>query len=88
MSDNIYRVGDVVTAKIEYGMTGGSNLPPQQGRVIYVHPEGRYITVEFTFDIGTIRQSYMLRGRLPGMLGDEEDLSFSPNLLKKYAPNL
>lgn len=88
MAEEIYHVGDAVTAKVEFGLDGGSRLPPQPGRVIYVHPAGRYITVEFSYPYGTFRQSYMLRGRLPGMLGDEEEPDRIPNLLGKFAPHL
>lgn len=54
------RLGDEILAKIEYGMTGGSMLPPEKGRVVYIHPEGRFYTLEFRFDRGSFRESYPL----------------------------
>lgn len=43
------KVGDRVRRHIEYGMEGGGLLPMEEGVVVYVHPEGRFYTVEFTF---------------------------------------
>lgn len=66
------QIGDEILARIEFGMSGGSCLPPARGRVVYVHPKGRFYTLEFRYEKGSIRQSYPIRGRLPGMPGDEE----------------
>lgn len=60
------KVGDRVRARIEYGMEGGSLLPGEDGTVVYVHPEGRFYTVEFTFpgeypwERRRFRESYLL----------------------------
>lgn len=53
------KVGDRVRRKIEYGMEGGICLPPETGTVVYVHPQGRFYTVEYTFpgkEPGTVRK--------------------------------
>lgn len=59
----IPKVGDRVRRRIEYGMNGGPLLPPETGTVVYVHPEGRFYTVEFTFTgpwgVRRIRESYL-----------------------------
>ena len=66
------QLGDILTAKVHYGMEGGVMLPPEKGRVVYIHPEGRFFTLEFTFPKGSFRESYPLRGRVAGpMLGVE-----------------
>ena len=52
-------VGDRVTRKICYG-DGGSLLPAEEGTVVYVHPEGRFYTLEFNFPKGRFRESYLL----------------------------
>ena len=64
----IPKVGDQVRRRIEYGMNGGTLLPPERGTVVYVHPEGRFYTVEFTFTGrgGRVRkfcESYITEGR-------------------------
>ena len=43
------KVGDRVKMRINYGMEGGALLPKEEGVVVYVHPKGRFFTVEFTF---------------------------------------
>lgn len=59
----IPKIGDRVRRRIEYGMNGGTLLPPETGTVVYVHPEGRFYTVEFTFPgpwgVRRIRESYL-----------------------------
>ena len=62
------KVGDRVRRKIEYGMEGGTLLPAEDGVVVYVHPEGRFYTVEFTFPgkdgkVTKIRESYICEER-------------------------
>ena len=60
-------VGDRVRRHIEYGMEGGSMLPAEEGVVVYVHPEGRFYTVEFSFpgkepwERWKIREAYIMR---------------------------
>lgn len=36
---------------------------PMKNKVVYIHPLQRYLTVEFVFDGGTFRESFLLRGR-------------------------
>lgn len=43
------KIGDKIRARINYGMEGGGTLPMETGTVVYIHPEGRFYTVEFTF---------------------------------------
>ena len=56
------KVGDRVKRHVYYGMEGGTMLPAEEGTVVYVHPEGRFFTLEFTFTgpYGTrkFRESY------------------------------
>ena len=56
-------VGDRVMRKIYYG-DGGGLLPAEEGTVVYVHPEGRFYTVEFTFPgawgVRKFREAYLL----------------------------
>ena len=49
------KVGDRVKRHVYYGMEGGTLLPPEKGRVVYIHPEGRFFTAEFTFAKGSFR---------------------------------
>ena len=32
---------------------------PMTGTVVYIHPKGRYHTVEFVLPLGTVRESFM-----------------------------
>lgn len=43
------KLGDRVRRKVEYGMSGGMLLPEEWGTVVYIHPEGRFYSVEFVF---------------------------------------
>ena len=57
------KVGDRVRRRVEYGMEGGTLLPAEEGTVVYVHPQGRFYTVEFTFTardgrVERFRESY------------------------------
>ena len=58
------KIGDRVKCRICYGMEGGGLLPMEEGTVVYVHPEGRFYTVEFTFDgpygVRKFREAYPL----------------------------
>mgnify|MGYP007025047648 CR=1 FL=1 len=49
-------------------MSGGKGIPPQEGRVVYIHPKRRFYTVEFTYSLHGVtrsfRQSFPLRGRI------------------------
>ena len=42
-------LGDRIKARINYGLEGGGMLPKEEGVVVYIHPEGRFFTLEFTF---------------------------------------
>ena len=61
------KVGDRVKRRINSGMEGGRMLPEEWGTVVYVHPEGRFYTVEFEFpgrEPGKprrFREAYILR---------------------------
>ena len=52
------QVGDRIKARITYGMEGGTLLPSEEGTVVYIHPEGRFYTLQFTFPRGSFRESY------------------------------
>jgi hypothetical protein len=58
------KIGDRKKARINYGGEGGSLLPMEEGTVVYVHPEGRFYTLEFNFDGAwgrrSFRESYIL----------------------------
>lgn len=43
------KLGDRIKARINYGMEGGALLPKEEGVVVYIHPQGRFYTLEFTF---------------------------------------
>lgn len=61
------KVGDRVMRHIEFGMEGGTLLPMEMGTVVYVHPEGRFYTVEFSFSgkepgqVRRFREAYIMR---------------------------
>ena len=61
------KIGDKVRRRISYGMNGGTILPPEIGEVVYVHPQGRFYTVEFTFagrwGVRRFRESYISEDR-------------------------
>ena len=55
------RVGARCKKYICYGVdnhNGNCKDVPIQGRIVYVHPKGRYYTVEFPMPRGNIRESY------------------------------
>lgn len=62
------KIGDKVRRKINYGAEYGRELPPEEGVVVYIHPERRYYTVEFTFQKGStvrkFRESYPMKNRI------------------------
>ena len=43
------KLGDRMKARINYGLEGGGLLPKEEGVVVYIHPERRFYTLEFTF---------------------------------------
>ena len=62
--------GDRVRRRIN--TEGGSLLPPEEGVVVYVHPLGRYFTLEFIFTrpdgrTTRVREAYIL----PREAGDD-----------------
>ncbi len=59
------KVGDTVRKSISVSTTSGTTgdrtleeTVVREGKVVYVHPKGRFYTAEFTFRDGTIRESY------------------------------
>lgn len=56
-------IGDKVS-KIPEFLLGNETSPlrqkisPQTGTVVYIHPKGRYYTVEFKIGDGKVRESY------------------------------
>ncbi len=56
------RVGDRL--RLTPSIEGGCFLGEQPCRVVYVHPERRYYTVEFTFELGersgSFREAYII----------------------------
>lgn len=58
------KLGDRIRAKISYG-DGGGLLPAEEGVVVYVHPEGRFYTLEFSFPdryggVRKFREAYIM----------------------------
>lgn len=79
------KVGNIVWKKPEFGASGGQqSVPPQEARVVYIHPQRRFYSVEFTFSRGgvtrTFRQAYPLRNRITAVTADvkPEPLSERP----------
>ena len=78
-------VGDIVWKRPEFGAAKGQqSVPPQEARVVYIHPQRRFYSVEFTFTRGGVtrsfRQAYPLRNRITASTGDvrPETLSDKP----------
>lgn len=56
-------VGDIVRRK-SFAMKGDFNFAssdktPMEGKVIYIHPEGRFYIVEFTVRGGKVRECFL-----------------------------
>ena len=56
-------VGDIVRRK-SFAMKGDFNFSssdktPMEGKVIYIHPEGRFYTVEFSVRGGKVRECFL-----------------------------
>lgn len=62
------KVGDVLRKRPWTGQGGHQELPPQPCRVVYIHPKGRFYTVEFTYEDRGVRrafrETYPLAGRI------------------------
>lgn len=54
------KVGDKVTKPMKWTEVGRTVVERKsaKGRVIFVHPKGRFYTVEFRVGGGTIRETY------------------------------
>lgn len=58
-------VGDKVSCIPDF-LLGNETSPlrqkvsPQTGTVVYIHPQGRYYTVEFEMGDGKVKESYSL----------------------------
>ena len=74
------KVGDKIKRKIEYGAEYGSNLPPEEGVVVYIHPQNRYYTVEFTFPKGKIRESYPMKNKITNPTHETARIPIGPQL--------
>ena len=76
------KLGDRIKARISYGMEGGTMLPREEGTVVYIHPEGRFYTLEFTFPgprgVRKFRESY------PMQPDGEPEPEPDPHGLRKY----
>lgn len=59
------KLGDKIKCRIQFGMEGGGLLPAVEGTVVYIHPERRFYTLEFTFpgrepgEVRRFRESYL-----------------------------
>lgn len=78
-------VGDIVWKRPEFGAAKGQqSVPPQEARVVYIHPQRRFYSVKFTFTRGGVtrsfRQAYPLRNRITASTADvkPETLSEKP----------
>ena len=60
------KLGDKIKKKVRWievkeGPRGRTKMLPRGeavGTVVYIHPKGRYYTLEFTFSGGTFRESF------------------------------
>lgn len=78
-------VGDIVWKRPEFGASKGQqSVPPLEARVVYIHPQRRFYSVEFTFTRSGVtrsfRQAYPLRNRITASTSDvrPETLSEKP----------
>lgn len=55
------KIGDIVTRRpvTFYEELVGKTRPTMKGRVVYIHPKGRYHTVEFQLRDGVLRESFL-----------------------------
>lgn len=60
ISRNRITVGDIVTrTPITFSGHECKQYQPMKGKVVYVHPRGRFHVVEFTGKIGAIRETFL-----------------------------
>lgn len=53
------RVGDlVIRCPVSFSDTEAKHAGPMRGRVVYVHPQGRFHVVEFALRGGPVRESF------------------------------
>lgn len=61
------KLGDKITKPVHWleiepsGRRGGGNMRKHEvatGTVVYIHPKGRFYTLEFTFPGGSFRESF------------------------------
>ena len=72
------KVGDKIKRKIEYGAEYGSNLPPEEGTVVCIHPKRRFFVVEFDFPKGKIRESYPMKNKITNPTYEPGRKSYGP----------
>ena len=62
------KIGDKIRRKISFGAEYSSSQPIREGVVVYIHPERRFYTLEFTFRKGgtvrKFRESYPMKNRI------------------------
>lgn len=52
------RLYQKVYRSLSLGSDGKRSAQPVEGYVVYIHPEGRFYSVEFTFPAGKFRESF------------------------------
>lgn len=66
------KLGDKVTKLVGYNPVGISDVRDRlmTGEVVYIHPQGRYYTAEFTCENGKrFRESFQMEGDANGRAG-------------------
>lgn len=56
-----YKVGDKINKSVCFGKNETIITPRFDGEIIYIHPLGRFYTVEFRFGDMSFRESYLIR---------------------------
>lgn len=64
MKNNWIQVGDIVSRSPKSlgnpeSVTQAGTPRQRQGKVVYVHPRGRYHVVEFSTELGPVRESFV-----------------------------
>lgn len=68
------KLGDKVTERVGYNPFGLSVVQDvlMTGEVVYIHPQGRYYTAEFTCENGKrFRESFQMEGDANGRAGSQ-----------------